>query len=322
MQRAAVCDTPGGPEKIHLGKAPMPTLVPGHVIVNNKVVGVNFHDVMRRKNSYPGISFPTILGREGVGIISEVSADVKSFKVGDRVTYTSTNHTYCDYSLVNAGLVQKIPDDIDFETAACATLQALTVHYLVTTSHELKKGQWALVQAAAGGTGLLLVQACKLLGAKVIGTVSSEAKFGEVIQAGADHVILSTTPHDKFIAQVSAWSNGGVHVSYESVGLATWKLSLDALRPRGSLVAYGQSSGPIPPINAGQLNGSKKFVTGSLIDHISDPEEYRWRMNEVWGWVRSGMKFKIYKVYDLKDADRAHVDLDSRKTIGKLLLKL
>jgi len=242
--------------------------------------------------------------------------------VGDRVAYAMTRGAYAEYAVVPAGLLVKIPDHVTFATAAAAMLQGMTAHYLTHSTFPLKKGQTALIHAAAGGTGRLLVQMAKLLGARVIATVGSAPKAEVAKQAGADEVINYTT--QDFVAEVKRLTDGkGVDVVYDSVGLTTFMKSLDCLKPRGMMVSFGNASGAVPAIEPLILSqkGSLFLTRPTLVTHLLNREELDWRSGDVLRWIaEKKLALRVEHVYKLADAAQAHRDLEGRKTTGKLVL--
>jgi NADPH2:quinone reductase len=259
---------------------------------------------------------------EGAGVVEEVGSDVTEVKAGDRVAYAMTPGAYAEYAAVPAWRLVAIPEGLDSREAAAAMLQGMTAHYLVTSTYALKAGQTALVHAAAGGVGLLLVQAARKMGARVIGTVSTEEKARLAREAGADEVILYT--QQDFEQETRRITEGrGVEVVYDSVGKDTFMKSLSSLAPRGMLALFGQSSGTVPPFDLSLLGqkGSLFVTRPSLAQYAATREELTWRAGEVLGWIKSGeMKLRIEKAFPLAEASEAHRQLEGRKTTGKLLL--
>jgi len=311
----------GGPEKMELVDLPQPVPGPGQALVKIAASGVNFIDVYFRTGVYKA-EFPATLGSEAAGTVESVGPGVTEAAPGDRVAYAMARGSYADYAAVPAAQLVKIPAGIGFQTAAAAMLQGMTAHYLTHSTFPLKSGDTCLVHAAAGGAGLLLVQMARRIGARVFGTVSTEAKAQLAKQAGADEVILYT--HQDFEAEVKRLSGGrGVDVVYDSVGATTFAKSLNSLRPRGMLVLFGQSSGPVPPFDPSILNakGSLFLTRPSLAHHVLTREELLWRAGDVLGWVSSGeLKIRVDRAYPLSAAAQAHRDLEGRHTAGKLLL--
>jgi NADPH2:quinone reductase len=311
----------GGPEELKLMETPTPTPGAGQALVRIAASGVNFIDVYFRSGLYKA-DLPFTPGNEASGIVESVGADVSQVKAGDRVAYAMQRGSYAQYALVPAAQLVNLPDDVDLNTAAAAMLQGMTAHYLTHSTFPLKPGDKALVHAAAGGAGRLIVQMAKMLGATVYGTAGSEAKAAIAKEAGADEVIIYT--RDDFAVEVKRLTGGkGVDVIYDSVGASTFLKGLDLLRPRGTMALFGQSSGSVQPIDPGILNpkGSLFLTRPSLAHHVLTREELLWRSGDVLGWIGSGkLKLRIDKTYSLGDAAEAHRDLEGRKTAGKLLL--
>lgn len=310
----------GGVEVLTFTDVPDPKPKPNEAIVKIAASGVNYIDVYFREGRYP-ITPPFILGQEGAGVVSEVGSDVKDFKAGDRVAYTGITGAYAQYEAIPADRLVRVPVGITDQQAASAMLQGMTAHYLVRTTYPLKPGDIALVHAAAGGVGLLLVQMAKALGARVIGTVSTEEKARLAREAGADDVIFYT--RQDFEAETKRLTDGkGVHVIYDGVGKTTFDQDLNVLRPRGYLVLFGASSGPVPPLDLNRLQKGSFFITRpTLVHHIGSHDELQQRATDVLSMISSGkLKLRIEHLYALKDVQQAHRDLEGRKTTGKLLL--
>ena len=321
LMRAIQLTQPGGPEVLTLVDVPIPTLKPNEALVEIKATGVNFIDVYLREGRYPA-ALPFINGQEAAGVVKEVGADVSSFQVGDRVAYTSSLGSYAEYAAVPATRLIRIPNALNFEQAAAAMLQGMTAHYLLNSSYRLRTGDTALVHAAAGGVGLLLVQMAKKLGGRVIGTAGSEEKAQLAREAGADECIVYTQAD--FETETKRLTEGkGVHVVYDGVGKATFDKDLEVLRPRGYLVLFGGSSGAVPPFDLIKLSqkGSLFITRPTLAHYTLTREELEWRARDVLGMVASeDLKLRIHKTYPLAEAAQAHRDLEGRKTTGKLLL--
>ncbi len=295
---------------------------PDQVQVKLEAIGVNFRDLYQRSGEYP-MKLPYTPGTEGAGTVTAVGQEVSGFRVGDRVGYYGALGAYAELSNVPARRVIRLPDDCSLERAAAVMGQGTTAHYLVHSCYPLKEGETCLVHAAAGGLGLLMVQMAKRIGARVIGTTSTETKAEVARGAGADEVIIYT--EQDFEAEVKRITAGaGVHVVYDSVGKTTFDQSLRCLRRRGYMVLCGQSAGPVPPFNPRVLNslGSLYLTRPSGIDYSATREEMEWRLNDVLGWVASGeLKVTIDSVTPLADAADTHIRLASRGTVGKLLLR-
>lgn len=312
----------GGPEALTLVDLPVPTPKPLEAVVEIKASGVNFIDVYFREGRYP-TPVPFVNGQEAAGVVTEVGSEVSNLKPGDRVAYTSSLGSYAEYAAVPANRLVKIPDQLDFEQAAAAMLQGMTAHYLVNGSYQLKTGESALVHAAAGGVGLLLVQMAKKIGARVIGTAGTHEKAQLARDAGADEVIVYTEAD--FETETRRLTDGqGVHVVYDGVGRDTFEKGLNVLRPRGYMVLFGGSSGAVPPFDLIKLSqkGSLYVTRPTLAHYTAARDELEWRANDVMQMiVRGDLKLRIHKVYPLAEAEQAHRDLEGRKTTGKLLLR-
>ena len=321
--KAIRVDRLGGPEALELADVPAPAPGPGEVLVRQRAAGVNYIDVYFRTGLYKR-PLPFIDGQEGAGVVEAVGAGVTEFRSGERVAYPQTPNLggYAELNAVPAHRLVPIPDGVD-ERAACATmLQGMTAHYLVNDTFPLRAGQIALIHAAAGGVGSILVQLAKAKGATVIATVGTEEKAQLVRGFGADHVIVYAK-QDFAEATNALVGEHQVDVAYDSVGKETWERSLSVLRPRGMLVAYGNSSGPVPPVEPQKLSaaGSVFFTRPTLADYIRAREELVQRAHELFDAIANGaLQVRIGATYPLADAAQAHRDLESRKTTGKLLL--
>jgi NADPH:quinone reductase len=312
----------GGPEVLTLVDVPVPKPKANEALVKIAASGVNFIDVYFREGRYPA-ALPFIDGQEAAGTVTEVGSDVKSVKPGDRVAYSNVIGTYAEYAAVPADRLVKVPNGITDQQAAAAMLQGMTAHYLIYTTYPLKKGETALVHAAAGGVGLLLVQMARNIGARVIGTVGSEEKARLAQEAGADEVILYS--QQDFEAEAKRLTDGkGVHVVYDGVGQSTFEKGLNVLRPRGHMVLFGAASGPVPPVDPiKQLmqKGSLTLTRPSLIHYVSTREELEQRAGDIFNMIAAGkLKLRIEYVYKLEQAAEAHRALEGRKTTGKILL--
>jgi NADPH2:quinone reductase len=312
---------PGGSDKMELVEVPTPRPGPKQALVRIAASGVNFIDVYFRSGLYKANS-PIALGSEAAGTVEAIGPDVTEVAAGDRVAYAMVRGSYGEYAVVPSAQLVKIPDGIDFKSAAAAMLQGMTAHYLTHSTYPINGGDACLVHAAAGGAGRLIAQMAKARGARVFGTVSTDEKATAAREAGVDEPIIYT--NIDFEAEVKRLTDGGgVHVVYDSVGRTTFEKSLGCLRPRGMLALFGQSSGPVAPIDPQIMNsrGSVFLTRPSLAHYVLDREELLWRAGDVLSAVASGaLKLRIDRTYPLAEAAAAHRDLESRKTIGKLLL--
>ncbi|HKT51659.1 MAG TPA: quinone oxidoreductase [Candidatus Angelobacter sp.] len=311
----------GGPEVLTLVDVPVPKPKPNEAIVKMAASGVNFIDVYFREGRYPS-PLPFVDGQEGAGTVTEVGNDVKTLKPGDHVAYSNVLGSYAEYAAVPAEKLVKVPSGISDEQAAAAMLQGMTAHYLVHSTYALKRDETALIHAAAGGVGLLLVQMAKNIGARVIGTAGTEEKAKLAKDAGADEVIVYTK--QDFEAETKRLTgNKGVDVIYDGVGKATFEQDLNLLRPRGYLVLFGGASGAVPPFDPIKLSqkGSLFLTRPTLMNYTSTREELELRAGDVLQWIAAGkLKLRIAHKYKLTDAAQAHRDLEGRKTTGKIIL--
>jgi NADPH:quinone reductase len=312
---------PGGPEVLEWVDVPVPEPKANEAVVKLAASGVNFIDVYQREGRYK-VPLPFVLGQEGAGVVTAVGPNVTSLKAGDRVAWTGLLGGYAEYAAVPADRLVAIPAGVTDQQAAAAMLQGMTAHYLCHDTYPLKRGETALVHAAAGGVGLLLVQMAHNIGARVLATVSTEEKAKLAREAGADEIILYTK--SDFEAETRRLTNGqGVHVVYDSVGKTTFEKGLNVLRPRGMMVLFGGSSGAVPPFDLIALSqkGSLYVTRPTLVNYIASREELMSRSGAVFAMISSGkLKLRIAHTYPLAEAQRAHRDLEGRKTTGKLLL--
>jgi NADPH:quinone reductase len=319
--KAIQIESTGGPEVLQLAELPIPEPGPGQVLIRVEATGVNFIEVYFRKGVYK-TAFPLIPGSEAAGTVEELGPGVNGFKAGEAVASTAVIGSYAEYALVPAAQLVKVPDGLSLERAAAALLQGMTAHYLTHSTYPLKAGENALVHAGAGGVGLLLTQMAARIGARVITTVSTKAKAALSREAGASEVILYT--EQDFEAEVKRLTGGkGVDVVYDSVGKTTFEGSLNCLRPRGMLALFGASSGSVPPFDPILLNskGSLFLTRPTLWHYIATRAELEWRAGEVLGWAAKGeLKIRTEYTYPLSEAAQAQIDLEARKTTGKILL--
>jgi NADPH:quinone reductase len=311
----------GGPEVLRIDELPVPEPGPGEVRVRIEASGVNFIDIYFRSGQYKG-ALPLTLGQEAAGVVEAVGPGVSGVEVGNRVAYASVQGSYAEQQIVPAERLVPVPEGVSSEQACAVLLQGLTAHYLAFSTYALRPGDTALVHAAAGGVGLLLVQIARRRGARVIGTVSTEAKAQLTREAGADDVILYT--EEDFAAATRRLTGGrGVDVVYDSVGKTTFDQSLTCLRPRGVLALFGQSSGAVPPLDPQRLNaGGSLFLTRpTLGHHIATRDELLWRTNDLFGWMARGeLSVRVDRSFPLAEAGAAQEALAGRGTSGKLLL--
>jgi len=311
----------GGPDQLELADLPRPVPGSGQALVKIAAAGVNFIDTYFRSGLYKA-DLPIVLGSEAAGTVEAVGPGVTEVAPGDRVAYAMVRGSYAEHAAVPAANLVRIPDAVSFEAAAAAMLQGMTAHYLTHSTYPLKSGDSCLIHAAAGGAGLLLVQMAHALGARVFGTVSTERKAQFAKEAGADEIILYT--QQDFEAEVKRLTNGhGVDVVYDSVGATTFSKSINCIRPRGMLVLFGQSSGPVPPFDPNILNakGSLFLTRPGLPYYLATRDELLRRAGDVLNGVSSGkLKIRVDRTYPLAEAAEAHRDLESRRTSGKLLI--
>ena len=319
--RAIQIKQTGGPEVLHLADLPVPQPKPNEAVVKLAASGVNFIDTYQREGRYK-VALPFVLGQEGAGTVTAIGGEVKSLKPGDRVAWAAVLGSYAEYAAVPAERLVPVPDGVSDQQAAAAMLQGMTAQYLIYSTFPIKRGQTALVQAAAGGVGLLLVQMAHHLGARVIATVSTEEKAKLARLAGAEDVILYTQVD--FEAETKRLTDGhGVDVVYDGVGKTTFEKGLNVLRPRGMMVLFGGSSGAVAPFDLIQLSqkGSLYVTRPTLVHYTATTEELRARSSAVFNMIAEGrLKLRIEHIYPLAEAATAHGELESRKTTGKLLL--
>lgn len=318
----------GGPEVLSYEEVAVPRPAAGQALVQIEAAGVNYLDIYYRSGFHWGghhqRPLPYTPGAEGAGSVVEIGPGVSEVKIGERVAYGISNGqgAYAEFAVVPAWHLVQLPAAVSFEIGAALMLQGMTAHYLTQSARPLKPADTVLIHAAAGGTGLLLVQMAKMRGARVIGTVSSPEKARLVEQAGADAVVNYAV--EDFAEKVKQLTEDrGVDVVYDSVGKATFERSLDSLAPLGSLVIFGQSSGPVPPFDTAILNakGSLHLTRPSLTHYVTNRDELLFRAGDLFRWMEAGkLKVRIGKTYALSEAAQAHRDLAMRGTTGKLLL--
>lgn len=311
----------GGPEVMVPEEVPRPSPGEGQALVRIGAAGVNFIDIYQRLGQYP-VPLPMVPGNEGAGVVEQTGPGVREVSPGDRVAYSGALGSYAEFAVVPSWRLVRLPEGLEPRIGAAAMLQGMTAHYLTHSTFPLKPGEACLVHAAAGGVGLLLLQMAKRRGARTIGTVSTPGKAKLAREFGADEVILYTS--QDFEAEVKRLTGGrGVQVVYDSVGRDTFDKSLSCLAPRGMLVLYGQSSGPVAPFDPQVLSarGGLFLTRPSLGHYTATREELLWRAEDLLGWAASGeIRVRIGGEYPLAMASRAHADLAGRGTTGKLLL--
>ena len=318
----------GGPEVLRYEEVSDPRPQAGEVLVKIKAAGVNFLDIYYRSGFHWGghhrRALPYIPGAEAAGTVVEVGAEVDGIKADDRVAYGISNGSgsYAEFFAVPGWHVFKLPNSVDFPTAAAVMLQGMTAHYLTHSTYAVKPNDTVLIHAAGGGTGLLLVQIAKMRGARVIGTVSTEEKASLARSVGADATINYT--HQDFAAEARKLTSGkGVNVVYDSVGKETYEKSLDSRAPLGCLVIFGQASGPVPPFDTAVLNakGSLSLARPSLTHNVASHADVAWRAGDLFNWIEAGkLKVNVGKTFALADAADAHREMESRRSTGKILL--
>lgn len=312
----------GGPEVLEVVDLPVGDPGPGQVRVRHHAIGLNFIDIYHRTGLYPQ-PLPGRLGTEAAGVVEAVGPGVTRVRPGDRVAYCSGPlGAYSEVRVMPEAPLVKLPDDIDFETAAAVMLKGMTVQYLFNRTHKLQPGEVALFHAAAGGVGLIAGQWARAIGAELIGTAGSEDKCALAKANGYAHVINYNT--EDFVARVREITGGrGVPVVYDSIGRDTWERSLACLRPFGLMVSFGNSSGAVPPFSVGDLaKGGSLYVTRpTLMTHVSDPAVQAEMAEDLFGMLRSGaVKVQINQRYVLADAAKAQAELAARKTVGSTVM--
>jgi NADPH:quinone reductase len=320
--KAVFIEQPGDANALRYADFPKPEPAAGQVLVKLAAAGVNFIDTYHRSGLYK-IPLPAVLGMEGAGTVESLGPNVTGSKVGDHVAWAMSRGSYAEFAAVPAQFLVKVPAALDLRQAAAALLQGMTAHYLTHSTFPIEPGHIALVHAAAGGTGRLLSQMIKLRGGRVIGTAGTREKAEVARAAGADDVILYR--EQDLVAEVKRFTDGkGVDVVYDGVGEATFMQSLDSLKPRGMMALFGQSSGAVKSFDPLLLNTKGSlFLTRPTLANYASPDEIRWRSGDVLGWILSKkLHLLVERVYPLADAAQAHRDLESRKTMGKLVLTI
>ena len=321
MSKAIRIHRTGGPEVLVWEDVAVGDPGPGQVRLRHSAIGLNFIDTYHRNGLYP-IELPAVLGREGAGTIEAIGRGVSDFAVGDRAAYPMSAGSYSESRLISADDIVKLPDGLEERRAAALMLKGLTAHYLLRQTFRVEAGQTVLIHAAAGGIGLIACQWAKHLGATVIGTVGSAEKAELAASHGCDHPILYR--EEDFVERVRAITDGaGVPVVYDSVGRETFEGSLNCLAPLGMMVSFGNASGPVAPFAIGTLatKGSLFLTRPTLATYIARREDLLEASRELFDVVISGaVKIEIRQTYPLKDAARAHLDLEGRKTVGSTIL--
>jgi NADPH2:quinone reductase len=320
--KAVFIEQPGDTGALRYADFPKPKPAPGQVIVKLAAAGVNFIDTYQRSGLYK-VPLPAVLGMEGAGTVESLGPDTAGFKVGDHVAWAMSRGSYAEFAAVPAQFLVKVPVGLDLRQAAAAMLQGMTAHYLTHSTFPIEPGHTALVHAAAGGTGRLLSQMVKLRGGRVIGTAGTREKAEVARAAGADDVILYR--EQDLVAEVKRFTDGkGVDVVYDGVGEATFMQSLDSLKLRGMMALFGQASGPVKPFDPLLLmTKGALFLTRPTLANYASPDELKWRSGDVLGWIlNKKLQLLTERVYPLADAAQAHRDLESRKTMGKLVLTI
>ena len=311
----------GGPEVLEVAEVDVPAPGAGEVVLRQTAVGLNYIDINHRRGSYTLPSLPMVIGMEGAGVVEAVGSGVTRVAVGDRAGYAMVLGGYADRRIIKADRLDKLPAGISEEVAAAAMLQGLTAQYLVRDCYPIKRGDTVLVQAAAGGVGLMLCQWAKHLGATVIGTVGTDEKAAYARRFGCDHPIVYT--RDNFVERVKEITKGaGVQAVYDAVGKDTWEGSFACLGDFGRMVAYGEASGPPPLLDTRKLGArAQSFSRGSLGPFSATPERRDPRAAELFSMIKSGaLKIEINQRYKLAEAGRAQADMEGRRTTGSTVL--
>lgn len=320
--KGVIINKTGGPEVLEYKTVlPVPQPKDGQILIKNDFIGINFIDTYFRSGLYPAPSFPYTLGREAEGtVVSTGTGELHGFKEGDKVVWMDVG-AYAEYSVIPAGKAVKVPIDMEPKIGAAALLQGLTALTLIREAHPVKKGDWVLVHAAAGGTGLWLTQLLKSVGANIIGTASTPEKVELAKKAGATHMINYS--HEDVKSKVNELTNGqGVIAVFDGVGKDTFDLSLDILARKGSLVSFGNASGAVPPVTIARLSAKNlRLLRPALFGYLVTREEFEHYTKELFNFVlKDKLDVRIHEVYPLSQVAKAHEDLQGRKTTGKLLL--
>jgi NADPH:quinone reductase len=323
LMRAIQVLSPGGADVLREESIPIPAAKAGEALIRVDYAGVNFIDVYKRKGLYK-IPLPATVGEEGSGVVEALGGGVADLKVGDRVAWAGAAGSYAEHAVVPASKLVSVPPNVDMRIAAAVMLQGMTAHYLAVSTYPLKKDDRCIVHAAAGGVGLLLVQIAKRRGAYVIATAGSPEKLALAKGAGADEVVNYNT--QDFVEETRrVTSSRGVNVVYDSVGKTTFLRGFDVLAPRGMMVLFGQSSGPVDPIDPQLLNqkGSVFLTRPTLGSYVATRDELSWRARELFEWIGKGeLNVRVGAEYSLSEAAEAHRALEGRRTTGKVLLRI
>lgn len=325
-QKAIRIHKTGGPEVLQYEDVPVPEVGDNQLLVKNAYAGVNFIDSYFRQGIYPA-TLPITLGREGAGEVVKVGANVDKFAVGDTVGFLSLTGAYCEYSAVDVNTAVRIPHGVDVKTVGAGILQALTALTMTSEAYPVKRGDYVLVWAAAGGTGALLTQFAKYFGAIVIGITSSEEKAEVARQAGATYVINYKAQDEKerdVVARVKELTDGkGVAAIFDGVGKDSWETSKACIARKGTIVSFGNASGVVPPVSLLTLTNNIKVMRPTLYGYTATPEEWEHYSSQLMELLQSGeIKINISKIYPLKDYVQAITDLEGGKTTGKLLIEI
>ncbi|NVJ91343.1 MAG: quinone oxidoreductase [Methylocystaceae bacterium] len=322
MTKAIRIHQNGGPEVLSYDDIDVSAPKDTEIQIRMKAIGLNFIDCYMRSGLYPIANFPSVLGKEGAGIVEAVGKDVSEFKVGQRVCVGIANGCYAELANFDQHHVLALPDEIEFETAAAMMLKGMTAHFLLRRIYKVGPEDTILFHAAAGGVGSIATQWAKSLGTTVIGTVGSKEKAELAKSQGCDYPILYRD--ENFTEKVREITKGeGVPVVYDSIGAATFEGSIDCLRPMGTMVTFGNATGPVPPFSPALLaqKGSLFITRPTLMNYVAKREDLLWAANDLFDVVKSGaVKIKINQKYDLKDTAQAHRDLEERKTSGSTIL--
>lgn len=323
MPKAIVMNETGGPDVLRWVEDDPGLPGPGEVLLRHEAVGLNFIDVYHRTGLYPLPALPAVPGMEGSGTVEAIGAEVTELAIGDRVAYAGLPPgAYCQVRRIPADRLVKLPESISSRRAAAMMLQGMTARYLLRGCYNVEAGDTVLIHAAAGGVGSIVCQWCRYIGAEIIGTVGSKEKAEIAHSNGCDYPILYNS--EDFVARVREITDGkGVDVVYDSVGQATFMKSMDCLRPMGMMVTFGQSSGPIAPLDLGLLaaKGSLFLTRPSLMTYTAERDDLLAHARDLFDVVEKGVvKIDIRQTFPLSDAAQAHRDLEDRKTIGSSIL--